>query len=274
MSFSINTNVGAFVSLQNLSKTSADLATTQNRISTGLAVASAKDNAAIYAIAQTLRSSVGSLNAVAQSLDRGASTVNVALAATDSISDLLVQAREKAVAAADTGLDANSRTSLNNDYKALQAQITGVAKQATFNGTNLIDGSGGTLSALTDAITPTSAPITLATSDLTSATLGLTVAGFTTAAGANTEVGLIDTAIGTVNTQSAKYGSAAQQIERQRTFASKLSDTLQTGIGNLVDADLARESARLQSLQVKQQLGLQSLSIANQAPQAVISLFK
>ena len=273
MSFSINTNVGAFVALQNLSKTSADLATTQNRINTGLAVSSAKDNTAVYAIAQNLRSSVGGLNAVKQSLDRAASALNVTSAATESISDLLVQAREKAVAAADTGLDANSRTSLNNDYKALQAQITGVAKQATFNGTNLIDGSGGSLSAITDPNNLASV-IAVATSDLTSATLGLTAAGFATAAAANTEVGLIDTAIGTVNTQAGKYGSAAQQIERQRSFADKLSDTLQAGIGNLVDADLARESARLQSLQVKQQLGLQSLAIANQAPQAVISLFK
>ena len=178
----INTNAGAMVALQNLNQTNRDLEQVQSRINTGLAISSAKDNGGIYAIAQKMRSDVAGYGAVRNSLDLAQSTTDVALAAGEAISDLLVEMKEKALAASDTSLD-------------------------------------------------------------------------------------------NLNASLAKLGTASKSLEVHKTFTSKLSDSLEKGIGNLVDADLAKESARLQSLQVKQQLGVQALSIANQAPQTILSFF-
>ena len=124
MANSVNTNVGALVALQNLNATNRELATTQTRINTGLRVASAKDNGAIWAIAQNQRAASQSLNSVKESLQRGQSTVEVAISAGESISDLLLQMKEKALASADTGLDTESRKALSDEYKSLRSQIT------------------------------------------------------------------------------------------------------------------------------------------------------
>src|SRR5258708_6049062 len=132
MSFSVNTNVGVLVALQNLTATQAQLFTTQNRINTGLKVASAKDNGAVFAIAQNQRAVSSSLNSVISSLQRGQSTVDVALSAGNSVSDLLLQLKEKALAAADVTLDTNSRTALNDEFKSLRDQVTKVVRNAVF----------------------------------------------------------------------------------------------------------------------------------------------
>ena len=137
----INTNPGAMIALQNLNKTNSELQTVQQRINTGLAVSSAKDNGGIFAIAQSMRADVGGYKAVTQSLDLAVSTVDVALAAGEAISDLLVEMKEKSLAAADTSLDTASRTALNEDFAALRDQIGTIVANAEFNGTNLIDGS-------------------------------------------------------------------------------------------------------------------------------------
>src|SRR5437762_5297679 len=135
---SVNTNVGAMVALQNLNKTNGDLMTTQARINTGLKVASAKDNGAIWAIAQNQRATSSSLNSVKDSLQRGQSTVDVAMSAGATVSDLLSQMKEKALAAADPTLDASSRTSLNDEFTPLRDHITKAVTSADFNGVNII----------------------------------------------------------------------------------------------------------------------------------------
>src|SRR5437868_1742673 len=145
MTFSVNTNVGAMVALQNLSKTQRDLMTTQNRVNTGLKVASAKDNAAVFAIAQNQRAVSSSLNSVIESLQRGQSTVDVALSAGNSVSDLLLQMKEKALAASDVTLDTNSRTALNDEFKSLRDQINKTVNNAVFNGGNMIKSGGTTI---------------------------------------------------------------------------------------------------------------------------------
>src|SRR5690606_4152524 len=149
--FSVNTNAGAMVALQNLSKTNSALSQTQGRVNTGLAIATAKDNGGIYAIAQKMRSEVSAYNAVQQSLDRGVSTVDVALAAGEAISDLLVQMKEKALAASDSSLDTQSRDSLNADFVALRNQITTIVSNAEFNGTNMLQTGGTAVVALANA---------------------------------------------------------------------------------------------------------------------------
>ena len=148
---SINTNTGAIIALQNLNITASELQTTQNRISTGLSVSSAKDNGAIWGIAQNSRASISSLDAVKQSLQRAQSTVDVAVSAGQTISDLLNQIKSKALAGSDTSLDTVSRKALNNDVSALIAQIQKITSTADFNGTNIIKTSGASIYALANA---------------------------------------------------------------------------------------------------------------------------
>ncbi len=285
LNFSVNTNVSAFVALQNLSATNMDLAVTQNRINTGMKVASTKDDSATFAIAQNLRADIGGLNAVKSSLDRAKSTLDVAISAAEAISDTLIQMKEKAVAASDTGLDTDSRTALQNDFNALSEQLVSYVNSASFNGTNLLKNGEGSISAILDADATQSLAVTnqalddtelgaFMTDGGTGVASTVTTATWANAAAAGTSATAVDTAIEAMNTSLAELGSASRQVDGQIEFTGKLNDVISTGIGNLVDADLAKESARLQSLQVKQQLGLQALSIANQAPQSVLSLFK
>ncbi|MBO6765299.1 flagellin [Maricaulis sp.] len=274
MALSVNTNAGAMIALQNLNKTNSELGMVQNRINTGLEVSSAKDNGGIYAIAQRMRSQVAGYGAVSNSLDLAISVTDVGLAAGEAISDLLVEMKEKALAAADASLDSASRTALNEDFKALRDQITTITSNAEFNGTNLINGSVTSISALANAdgsntITVSDANLTLGGGIVTVAA----TASFASAGDASTMVTTIETSLDNLNASLAKLGTASKSLEVHKTFTSKLSDSLEKGIGNLVDADLAKESARLQSLQVKQQLGVQALSIANQAPQTILSFF-
>jgi flagellin len=271
----INTNAGAMMALQNLNQTNRDLQTVQNRINTGLAVSSAKDNGGIYAIAQKMRSDVNGYAAVGNSLDLAQSTTDVALAAGEAISDLLIEMKEKALAASDTSLDTASRTALNEDFKALRDQITTIATNAEFNGTNLINGSVTSISALANADGSNSITISDANMTLGGGTVTVSAtASFASAGDASTMVGTIETSLDNLSSALAKLGTASKSLEVHKGFVGKLSDALEKGIGNLVDADLAKESARLQSLQVKQQLGVQALSIANSAPSTILGYFR
>ena len=275
---SVNTNVGAMVALQNLNKTQSDLMVTQNRINTGLKVSSAKDNAAIWAIAQNQRATSSSLNSVISSLQRGQSTVDVALSAGESVSDLLVQMKDKALAAADTTLDTASRTALNDEFKSLRDQIDKVVTNADFNGSNMLKSSSpATVAALANAaatsvITVAAQNLQLGGTALTS-NLG-TTATIGTVTTATAMIGYVNTAIANVSTALSKLGTGSKALASHLTFITKLQDTIDAGIGNLVDADLAKESAKLQALQTKQQLGIQALSIANQSSSTLLALFR
>ncbi len=275
MSFSVNTNNGALVALQYLNANQSQLANAQGQINSGLKVSSARDDGSTFAIAQNQRGAVAGYAAVTDSLNRGASAIDTALSAGQSISDLLIQLKSKALSAADSSLDTASRQALNQDFVALRDQITTIVKNAVFNGINLVDGSTTQITAL--ASSDGSRRITTASQKLalsgTIVTLKST-ATISTSAKASTLVATIQSSLTNVNSALAKLSSGAKKFSIQATFSQKLSDTLTTGIGNLVDADLAKESALLQSLQVKQQLGVQALSIANQAPQTILSLFR
>jgi len=272
---SVNTNVGAMVALQNLNATNSQLQTVQNAINTGLKVASAKDDGATYAIAQNMRGDVAGYAAVSDSLNRGISAVDVAMSAGQSISDLLIQMKAKALAASDSSLDTASRQALNEDFTALRDQITSVVKNAVFNGYNLVDGSTTQITALSSA--DGSRRLTVAAEKMTLSGSIVTIKStntISTQARASTMISTIEKSLTNVNAALAKLSSGAKKFSIQADFVQKLSDTLTAGIGNLVDADMASESAMLQSLQVKQQLGVQALSIANQAPSITLSLFR
>lgn len=410
MAFSVNTNAGALDALRQLSTTNAGLTETQERINTGLKVRTAADDPANFAIAQNLRGQLKGFEAVRSSLDRASSTVDVAIAAAETISDLLIEARETTIAAADTGIDNASRQALSDEYGRLLEQINSVVSQANFNGINLVDASLARITALTgtevqvndvngdgvvdageanlvnsidiagqdltttglsmatnsfevdpaigydinvqdlgdvtqnlddrdfiEALTALGNPDGIIDDTTNPATLNLSGATFTDAddtltfslggedfsfdtstAAASLDDAIaeleaagfdqalvvdamgnpddfdvtatpsdnfssnvraeqalveVDDALDLVNRILAEFGAAARQLELSTNFTTRLSDEIDIGIGNLVDADMARESSQLQSLQVKQQLGLQALSIANGSPQSILSLF-
>jgi flagellin len=272
---SVNTNYGAMIALQNLNKTNSELDTTQNHINTGLKIAGPKDNGAIWAIAQNMRMDVQAYNAVTQSLNRTLSVVDTSIAAGTTISDLLKEMKEKALAARDPTIDANAREAYNADFVALRDQITKTIDNASFDGTNLLDGSTGQVLALANSegngfITVTTRDLSLSGSIVSLAS----TATISTATKASAAIATIESSLNAVNLALSQLGTDAKKVGLHKSFVTKLSDELNTGIGNLVDADLARESARLQALQVQQQLGVQALSIANQAPQVILSLFQ
>ncbi len=410
---SVNTNYSALVALQSLNRTSNELTQVQNRVNTGLKVASAKDNGAVFAIAEGQRARVSSLGAVNDGIDRAASVIDVGLSAGEAVGDILKQLKEKSVAAQANDLSQDQRDALQADFDALRDQIDQIVNAATFNGSNLVNGSNLTSNAftvLTSDIGGSSGAYDLdgaalgslyaASEDLATATgltIGandvisfsitsgnetttftvdvdatdtiqqfvdsvssasggrvwasyddttgritynsqedftvtyedgagagvdddglldgtdgtggtsfnvvtapgsgsneLTVTGFdfrlgisgqalagltsaldiSTATGAETASNAIDTALTNLNRDLATLGAQSKALTVQQSFLSKLSVSIEAGIGNLVDADLAKESARLQALQVKQQLGAQALSIANQAPSIVLSFFR
>jgi flagellin len=416
---SVNTNYGALVALQSLNQTGRELSEVQNRVNTGLKVASAKDNGAVFAIAEGQRARVASLGAVMDGIDRATSVIDVGLSAGESIGDILKQLKEKAVAAQATDLSSDQRAALQADFNALRNQVDQIANAATFNGSNLVNGtniSGGSTPftvLTTDSSGGSSGRFTLAgeamvdgnanpyslyanIEDATGLTIGATdavefsitngnetttftvdveatdtiedfitrvgtqsdgrvtatfdaetgeisyhsqedftvtftdgtdpadddgffdgtddvtgtsmtqvvapgagsnslaVTGFnftlgatgqaledvtalldiSTSNGASAAATAIDDAITALNRDLATLGAQSKALDVQKNFLGKLSDSIEAGIGNLVDADLAKESARLQALQVKQQLGAQALSIANSAPSIVLSFFR
>ena len=422
MSTSVNTNYGALVALQSLNQTGKQLAMVQSQINTGLKVSSAKDNGAVFAIAEGQRARVASLGAVQDGIDRASSVIDTGLSAGQAIGDILKQLKEKSVAAQATDLSQDQRDALQADFSALRNQIDQIANAATFNGSNLVNGSnltggaaqfnvltsdatasgGGAKGATGLAMTTggikaasatlasavaadfamaagdtvnfnftdsngtattfkvavgdgtattiqqyldnvasgTNGRVTASYDDTTgklsySSTDAFTVQYFSSAPAAKNDLGYFDGTTGTggstfaaavgsggsnalavqgfdfrlgtsgqalatltasldiststgaaaastaidasitaLNKNLATMGAQSKALDVQKTFLSQLTDTITAGIGNLVDADLAKASAQLQSLQVKQQLGAQALSIANQAPAIVLSFFK
>ena len=244
MATSINTNYGAAVALQSLNKTSQQLETTQNRISTGMKVSSAKDNGAIFAIATSQRATAASQDAVRAGLQRTQSITDVALAAGDTITSALEEMKSLSVSiASSTG---SAQTAYLADFNALGTEIASAITGASFDSVN---------------------SLTTPLASLSTLTAGNLAAGAATTAA-------VDTAIGTVTGALATLGTQSKSLGRQITFVNKLQDAMEAGVGNLVDADLAKESAKLTALQTKQQLGVQALSIANQGSSILLSLFR
>ena len=272
---SINTNSGALVALQTLNSTNAQLQTAQNQVSTGLRVASAQDDGAIYAIAQGQRAQVSALGAVTDSLNRASSVLDVAVSTGQTISDLLNQVKAKALAGSDTSLSTADRAAVNADFTSLIGQIKNAVANASFDGSNLIKTGASNLYALSGP--SGTAKLTLGAQSLQLGGGNLTLSAqsqFTTATQASNLLTTINTSINNVNLAVSKLGTEANAVTTNLSFVSQISSTLTQGIGNLVDADVAAESATLQALQTKQQLGIQALSIANSSSSNLLSLFR
>ncbi len=272
---SVSTNPGALVALQNLTRITDNLAETQRRVSTGLQVSSAKDNPAIYALAQQQRAQLASLETVQQGLRVGVSTVDVALAAGESISDVLVEMRQLASQAADSQLSASNRQLLQDRYADLADQITRLVGSANIGGRNLIANGAADMTVI--ASDDGSSTITVAAQDLSigGGIINVSADGsaLSTAAGAQAELANIIASIDDLSAALGALGGGGKSLTLQDRILNRVSDAIEISIGNLVDADLARESSRLQALQVQQQLAIQTLSIANAAPNAILALF-
>ena len=286
---SILTNSSAMVALQTMKSVNKSMAKVQDEISTGLKVATAKDNGAVWAVAQVMRSDIKGLETVGEQLALGSSTVGTARTAAETISDMLTTAKQKITGGGDLS-SAATRTKLAADLVALGQQINDIVSSAALNGVNMIGTAGDPPTAVAEAsydivgaITRAAdgaigtQTITVATADLSgvgAVLTALTEADFTDAAGISTVLTSIETQVTTVNNAAAAFGTAQTQIEIQGTFVSKFIDSLKDGVGAMVDADMEEASARLSALQTQQQLGIQALSIANSAPQNVLSLFR
>ncbi|WP_419317533.1 flagellin [Caulobacter sp. ErkDOM-E] len=271
---SVNTNTGAMIALQSLSAINREMSGTLRRISTGLAVSSAKDDPAVWAIAQTQRAESRSLDSVRDSLLRGRSITDVALSAGETVVDLMGKMKEKMLAAADTSLSTSSRVALNNDYLTLKRQIDRTVGNAEFGGVNLIaSGTVGQVRALANADGSDTVDIDHVDLSTTGAALSGMPADLLAAPITGVEIKAMSTAMETVTSALARLGTGSFALESHQTFIDKLQDTLDTSVGRLVDADMARESTKLQALQIKQQLAIKSLAIANSGTSYLLTLF-
>ncbi|MCP5081177.1 MAG: flagellin [Alphaproteobacteria bacterium] len=304
---SINTNVAAMTALQSLNATNKSLVETQSRISTGLAVATASDNAAYFSIATTMRSDNKALGAVQDALGLGAATVDVAYTALDSTIKVVDEIKTKLVAAREPGVD---RVAIQAEISELQNQLTSISESASFNGENFLSvdsdaadynatksvvasftRSGSSISigtigidisstALFDAGTGTAIldTVATATSGTTFTVANLDISALTDAAADLTDledmIQTVDTAFASITTAASNLGAASTRIELQSEFVGNLMDAVERGVSQLVDADMNAESTKLQALQVQQQLGIQALSIANSGSQNILSLFR
>lgn len=309
---SLLTNMAARTALQTLTATNRDLNQTQTRISTGLRVGSAQDNAAYWSIATTMRSDNKALSTVQDALGLGSATVDVAYTALNSSVELVSEIKAKLVAAREPGVD---KTKVQADITQLQNQLAGVASAAVFSGDNWMSVNSGatgynatkqivaSFSRSGNAISIGTVDINTASVKLydsatagvgildgtrnasgaigTSGTFSLASLSISSLTDSTTDIGTLDSyiaaadaAISEITTAASTLGAVKNRLDLQKDFVSNLMDAIDRGIGQLVDADMNEESTRLQALQVQAQLGIQALSIANQSSQNILSLFR
>jgi flagellin len=295
---SILTNMSAMSAVANLAATQKSLASTENQISTGLKVSTAKDNAAYWSIATSMRTTTGQLSAVSDSLNLGSSVVGTAAAALNGTISIMQKMSQDLVSAATGG---NDKDKIETDIAALQTQLQSTVTSASFNNVNLLDQSDSTISkqSIVSSVNGTGTSFAVNTIDIKYTDTALTTSGLSTKTGildatgsqssqtilgfsisASTTAGQltalsqdVNAALAKVQTAAAKLGATQTNIDLQSTFISSLSDSITSGIGALVDADMNQASTRLNALQTQQQLGIQALSVSNQNSQIILKLF-
>jgi flagellin len=271
VSNSINTNVGAYTALANLSSINRRLNVVQNQVATGLKVSSAVDDSSSFAIAQGIRGQIKAYAAVSQGLATGRGIATVALAGANAISDLLGDVQAKITSGENAGNSTSQQALLNSDFQNLVAQLNTFITNASYNGANLLSGGSASINVLANIDGSTLTIRSGSAFSVNSSALGnQNLSSTVQAAQALSALLLAQTAIGVV---LGNLGSDSRLINFQDAFISQLSDASNIGLGSIVDADLARASSQLQALQVQQQLAVQTLNIANANPRALIPLF-
>lgn len=303
---SIKTNSSAMTALRALQVTSASLEQTQNRISTGYKVANATDNAAYWSIATTMRSDNKALSTVQDALGLGAAKIDVTYTGLSSGIDVIDEIKSKLVAAREPGVD---RTKIQDEISELQEQLLAISESSSFSGENWlsVDSSAAdyqSTKSVVSSFTRNSTGVAVQTIDIDTTKLELFDANdqsgildsefTTTGAGAVTVsvttiditaagiddadiddfISNVDAKLALMTTAASDIGAAKKRVSTQMDFVTNLMDSIERGVGTLVDADMSRESTRLQALQTQQQLGIQALSIANSASQNILSLFQ
>jgi len=281
---SVNTNIGAMIALESLNNTNTQLAAAQKQVSTGYRVADSTDDGAAYAIAQNVRSTVGALTSANQQLGNVQGLLSTTQTSMNNISNTMASMRDVLVKLADSSVTSTDRTNYIAQYNSLLSNVKTFVEDANYNGKTLIGditGSSGTFARVAVVRNESGASYAIAT--YSGSALYVSIAYTSTQLGAATTVqGLIGTAttasfmnkMNSANNELNTIGAAQNYVSNQVTYNSDKIDALNSGVGALVDADLAQESAQLQALQIRQQLGTQALSLANQAPQTLLSLFK
>jgi flagellin len=276
---SINTNVGAMVALQSLDKTNAELAATQKQISTGYRVADATDDGAAYAVAQQVRSSVGALTSANQQLGNVQGLLSVTTTGLNNVSNTLNDMNQVLVKLADGNTQGSQRSQYQAQYTSDLKQLKEYYNGAVYNGKSLVANVGtaptgvtfGSTAVVQDELGSTYG---IATYGGNTMYTSLNVAGGFTSTHAQTYLaGTFANQLTAISNQLNAFGSATKYVSNQISYNNSKIDALNTGLGALIDADMAKESAKLQSLQVQQQLGTQALSLANQAPSILLKLF-
>ena len=269
---SINTNIGAFVALQNLNAVNARLDTVQNRVSTGLKVNNAVDDASSFAIAQGVRGNLKAFEAVSQGLANGRGVATVTLAGATAISDLLGDIQKKITEGQNAGNSTEQQQILNADFLNLVSQINTFIRNATYNGRNLLSNLSTSINVIANVDGTT---LTIrSNSAFAQSSVNLGSQNLSSTIGAFKALSALFQATAMINQVLGNLGADTRTLNFQESFISKLSDAVSEGLGSIVDADLAKESSRLQALQVQQQLSVQTLNIANQKPSGLLSLFR
>jgi len=279
---SVNTNIGAMIALQSLESTQAELRVTEKQISTGHRVADSTDDGAAYAIAQSIRSTVGALTSANQQLGAVQGLLSTTQTGLNNISNTMASMRDILVNLSSTSVGGTARTNYIKQYQTMLANVQTDVQDANYTGKTLIGdltGSSGTFGRVAVVRNENGASYGIA-SFSGSAMYGSISFTSTQLAGAGTVAALITTTgtflnqMNSIGTELNAIGSSINYVHNQTTYNSDKINSLNSGLGSLIDADLAKESAQITALQIRQQLGTQALSLANQAPQTLLSLFK
>ena len=279
MSNSINTNVGAMVALRSLNATNTSLAATQKQISTGYRVADATDDGAAYAVAQRVRASVGALTSANQQLGNVQGLLGVTQTGLNDASNTLNDMNQTLIKLADGNTQGSQRTQYQSQYATDMAKLKSDFNGAEYNGKTLIGNIGGTptgvtmgqVSVVQDEL---GSQYSISTYGGNTMYSSLNVSSFTSTHAASFLAGTFANQLSAIGNPLTPIGATQNYVTNQVSYNNDKMDSLNSGLGALVDADLAKESAQLQALQIRQQLGTQSLTMANQAPQTLLSLFK
>jgi len=273
---SVNTNIGSMVALQSLNRTNDQLSVVQKRISTGFRVADAKDDGGAYAVAQTVRADVAGLTVANEQLGGVKGVLDTTFAALGKVSETMINVRSTLTRLADGTINTSQRDQYNAQYASLKTQMDNFLADATYNGRTLLStdaaAGGGDITAIRNeaAGTFTIEAVDAATDMALDATIADAAAAQTSLdAGGNFKE--VEAAVADALN---KFGADSSFVDAQIRYNKDKIDAMEGGLGAMIDADLAKESARLQSLQIRQQLGTQSLSISNKAPQTLLSLFR
>lgn len=278
----INTNNTAIIALASLNATNAQLAATEKKIATGYRVADATDDGAAYAVAQTVRSDVASLTSANEQLGNAKGLLSTTISSLNDVSNTLINAKQVLVKLADSNVQGNERSQYTTQYQNLAKQVKSFIQDAGYSGKTLIGdlshstGTFGGIGVVRNEVGASYSVGSFSGSSLYNA-VNLTstqLSAATTVAAQITASGGFVSQFNTLGTELNNYGAASKYVDNQVSYNSNKIDALNSGLGALIDADLTKESARLQALQTRQQLGTQALSIANQASQSLLSLFK